>query len=259
MRIFVLGNGRVASEALGWLRERNENLVGIAIHPPQRRRCGREILANAQLPSARVFDGARLGEAATHRAIEALRPDIALSVFFGYIVRQRFLRIFPAGMVNLHPAFLPYGRGAYPNVWSIVEETPAGATLHYVDEGVDTGDIISQASVPVALHDTGETLYRKLEDACIELFKETWPSIRSGNAQRLPQNASEGSHHRARDVEEIDEIHLDQTYTGGQLINLIRARTFPPHPGAYYVDGGQKVFLRLQLLREDASPDGSRP
>ena len=124
--------------------------MGLALHPAARRRYGDEILAAASLPDERVFDAARLREPDVQRAIVALGADIGLSVLLGYILAPTFLSSFPQGVVNLHPALLPWNRGADPNVWSIVERTPAGATLHWMDAGVDTGDIIAQATTEIA-------------------------------------------------------------------------------------------------------------
>ncbi|MCK4658014.1 MAG: formyl transferase [Phycisphaerae bacterium] len=251
MRIVFLGNNWVAWQVAHWLREQGEQIVGLVIHPPGKRKYVDEIISSTRVRPAEVFDGARLGEPEILEAIKALKADIALSVLFDYILGGEFIRLFPAGVVNLHPAYLPYNRGQYPNVWSIVDRTPAGVTLHYMDEGIDTGDIIAQRQVPIEPVDTGESLYRKLEHACVELFKETWLMIRSGRVPRSPQVACEGTHHRTQDVERIDAIDLRQTYTVGELIDIIRARTFPPYPGAYFVYQGRKVYLRLELLPEE--------
>ena len=248
MRILFLGNNWVAWQVAKWLKEQNEQTVGLVIHPPQKRKYGDEIVRSAQVGPECIFDASRLRQPKVLQAIKALRPDIGLSVLFGYILRPEFLDLFPAGVVNLHPAYLPYNRGAYPNVWSIVERTPAGVTLHYIDAGVDTGDIIAQRRVPIELVDTGETLYRKLERASVELFKETWPLIRSGQAPRIPQDKREGTYHHTRDVERIDHIDLNHTYAARELIDIIRARTFTPYPSAYFIHQGRKVYLRLQLL-----------
>jgi methionyl-tRNA formyltransferase len=158
-------------------------------------------------------------------------------------------------MINLHPAYLPYNRGAFTNVWSIVDGTPAGATLHYIDTGVDTGDVIARSRVTVSPTDTGGSLYDKLENACIELFKGTWPQVASGNVPRIAQSGpsfeGEGTSHRMKDVDAIDEIDLDASYKARDLINILRARTFPPYSGAYFTENDIRIYLRLQLLTED--------
>jgi methionyl-tRNA formyltransferase len=251
MRILFLGNNWVGFQVLKWLKEQNEQIIGLVMHPPEKRRYGEEIVKTAQLNFEHIFDGSELRQRDTLNAIKALQPDIGLSVLFGYILKPAFLGMFPMGVVNLHPAYLPYNQGAYPNIWSIVEGTPAGVTMHYIDPRIDTGDIIARRRVPIEPVDTGETLYRKSEKACVDLFKETWPAICSGAVSRIPQNRDEGTYHRTSDVQNVDYIDLDREYTARELIDIIRARTFPPYPGTYFIHRGRKVYLRLQLLYEE--------
>lgn len=251
MRILFLGNNWVGWQVVKWLGEQNEEIVGLVMHPPEKQKYGDEILKSADVDPAHIFDGSQLRQRETLEAIHALNPDIGLSILFDYILKPEFLTLFASGVVNLHPAYLPYNRGQYPNVWSIIEGTPAGVTLHYIDPGIDTGDVIAQLQVPIEPVDTGETLYRKLEKACVDLFKEIWPKIRLGQAPRIPQSEDEGTYHRTKDVKNIDCIDLDRTYSARELIDILRARTFPPYPGAYFTHEGRKVYLRLQLLYED--------
>jgi methionyl-tRNA formyltransferase len=251
MRILFLGNNWVGWEVLNWLNEQAEEIVGLVIHPSHKRRYGDEIIRSAQVKPDHLFDASQIHQPGTLQAIRELRSDIGLSVLFDYVLQPEILNLFPAGVVNLHPAYLPYNRGQYPNVWSIVERTPAGATLHFVDSGVDTGEVIARRQVRVECIDTGETLYRKLELACVELFKETWPVIRSGGAPRIPQDRHQGTYHRTQDVEQIDHIDLDHTYKARDLIDVLRARTFPPYKGAYFVVNGKRVYVRLQLMHEE--------
>lgn len=238
-------------QVLSWLKEQDEEIVGLVVHPPEKRSYVDEMLSVVEQGATRIIDGSKLRERDTLEEVKDLGADVALSVFFDFILKPELIELFPQGVVNLHPSYLPYNRGQYPNVWSIIEGTPAGATLHYIDAGIDTGDIIAQRRVTLEPVDTGETLYRKLEGACVELFKENWPSIKSGSAPRTSQQGNTGTYHRARDVEDIDEIDLDGSYTAGELLNILRARTFPPYSGSYFVDNGRKVYLRLQLLYEE--------
>ncbi|MCH8109712.1 MAG: methionyl-tRNA formyltransferase [Chloroflexi bacterium] len=250
MRILYLGNNLLGCHVLEHLKATGEDVVGLVLHPHERRSYGAEMIEASGLGEASIFDGSRLRQAETLEAIADLKPDIGISVLFGYILKEEFLTLLPEGCVNLHPALLPYNRGSYPNVWSIVDNTPAGVTLHYIDVGIDTGDIIAQREVAVEPVDTGETLYRKLEKTALELFTETWPLVASGNAKREPQPRENGTYHRVKDVREIDRIDLDGQYTARHLINVLRARSFPPYPGAYIEVDGQRVYLRLQLMRE---------
>lgn len=251
MKILYLGNNRLGWKVLEWLEERGEEVVGLVVHPPEKQKYVDQMLETVDLPSDRIIDAEQLRDEETLVRIRELEPDIALSILFDYILKPSFIELFEEGVINLHPAYLPYNRGQYPNVWSIVEGTPAGTTLHYIDESIDTGDIIGRKRVEVEPVDTGKTLYHKLEDASLELFKELWPKIKNGTAPRIPQDSDEGTYHRTKDVEQIDEIDLDATYEAHELINILRARTFPPYKGAYFEADGKRVYLRISLEYED--------
>ena len=251
MRILFLGNNWVGWQVAKWLKEQNEQIVGLVVHSPEKQKFYNKLIAQINIDPKYIFYGSELRNIEIIDFIKALRPDIGLSIFFGYILKQEFLDLFPLGVINLHPSYLPFNRGQYPNVWSIIDGTPAGATLHYVDSGVDTGDIVSQKKVYVEQKDTGQSLYKKLEFACFELFIETWPLIKSGKTLRTKQDRNEGTYHCTSDVAKLDQINLNKSYSAMELFNIVRARTFPPYPGAYYVDNGKKVYLRLQLLEEE--------
>jgi methionyl-tRNA formyltransferase len=250
MRILLFANNWVGWQIAAWLQAQKEEIVGLVLHPRERRKHGPEIIEAAGLDASRILDGSRLDEEAVMATIKAWQPSIGISALFGYILRRKVLDLMPSGCLNVHPAFLPYNRGAFPNVWSIIEGTPAGATIHYIDEGVDTGDLVAQRGVAVEPVDTGETLYRKLEHTCVELFKETWPLIRRHQAPRVPQPPG-GTRHFVREVAQIDEINLDRTYSAREFVNLLRARTFPPYPGAFFRDGQRKVYLQLQFFCDE--------
>ena len=259
MRVVLLANNRVGLRIARSLQAGDDDIIGVIVHPEGGASHREGIVAASGLSAEHVFDGARLREPPVLAAIRALGADMAVSAMFGYILKPEFLDLFPLGCINVHPGMLPYNRGAYPNVWSIVEGTPSGVTVHYMDEDVDTGDIISQRPVPVTPTDTGETLYRRLEEAAVGLFEETWPKIAAGTAISRPQApqqkgvAGPGPGHRARDVDDLDEINLDAEYTASKLIDILRARTFPPYSGAYFMHNGEKIYMRLYLYSEGES------
>ena len=250
MRVVLLVNNWLGWKLTEWLRHSGADIAAMVMHPPGRRTYGEQTLRAADLSPEVIFSAESLQDEVTLQRVAALKAELAVSILFDYILRPPFLSLFPQGAVNLHPALLPYNRGQYPNVWSIVEGTPAGVTLHRIDAAVDRGDILAQREVPVTAFDTGETLYRRLEQASLELFQENWPLLLGGLLPPRPQSG-EGTSHRTADVDAIDEIDLDRAYEAKQLINVLRARTFPPHRGAYFRDGGRKVYVRVQLIPEE--------
>jgi methionyl-tRNA formyltransferase len=255
MRILFLANNWLGWQILKWLKDERETIVGVVMHPPENQKYGKEIISAAQLPSSRIFSGETLKDPEVLRNISRLKPDIGVSILFGYVLIDKFINIFTKGIINLHPSYLPYNRGVYPNVWSIIERTQAGVTLHYIDAGIDTGDIISQSKIEVEPIDTGITLYKKLEGAGLRLFKQNWPLISKGQAPRYQQLKMSGTDHSLKATQQIDRIDLEKKIRAGELIDIIRARTFPPHNGAYFVQDSRKIYMRLQLYYGEVAED----
>ena len=116
------------------------------------------------------------------------------------------LDIFPCKAINLHISYLPWNRGADPNFWSFVEDTPKGITIHYLDEGVDTGDIIVQEEIKFdSDRETLATSYEKLQAAIQNLFKQNWPNIKNEKCQGQKQ-VGKGSTHKVRDKEGLSHL-----------------------------------------------------
>src|SRR6266851_4658340 len=111
MRIVYFANNRVGLDVLRWLCARGEDIAALVVHPPERQRLRAEIEAAAGVGPERVFEASTLGQADVVAALRDLKPDLGLSVFFGYILRPAVLGIFPSGCLNLHPGLLPYNRG----------------------------------------------------------------------------------------------------------------------------------------------------
>ncbi len=249
MKVFLMVNNWVGSRVLRWMLERETCcLVGVALHPPELRQCDTALrTALADFPAERIFDASALKTRAARERIAALKPEAGVSAYFGYILGERFRALFPRGIFNLHPAMLPYNRGAHPNVWSIVEGTPAGVTVHLVDGGVDTGPIVAQRETPVYPTDTGAALYHRLERDSLELFRDTWPTVEAGTYVTREQPPDEGTEHKAADLATIDELNPDAHMRVGDVINILRARTFPPYPSSYITVDGKRVFVRVEL------------
>src|SRR3990167_3987166 len=139
----------------------------------------------------------------TLTSVAKVSPDFIVSHGCRQILRPYLLDLFPDRVVNLHIAYLPWNRGADPHIWSAIEGTPSGVTIHYVDKGIDTGDIIAQREVMwlpdgVTVRDT----YELLQAEMLDLFVEHWPEIRDGSCPRYPQEG-EGSFHRMADLERV--------------------------------------------------------
>lgn len=184
--------------------------------------------------------------------LEKQDVKFAFSVYFMMILKEEFLKVPQYGVVNLHPSLLPHNRGNWPEVCSILKGTPAGVTLHYMDSGIDTGDIIQQAEVELCPEDTSETLGEKLEQAGIQLTQDMWKYIGEGRVETRPQK-NKLPLNTNKKVYQNMEIRLDKNYKGEDLIRVLRAFTSPKYfQGAYFIDEQthEKIFLNLSLKRE---------
>jgi len=125
-------------------------------------------------------------------------PDIIISYGYRFILGKEIFSFPMLGTINLHISYLPWNKGADPNFWSHIERTPKGVTIHYINEGIDTGDIIAQRIVVFFEDDTLKTSYVQLQVAIQNLFLKYWPSIKNGDSPRIKQ-VGKGSFHLSRD------------------------------------------------------------
>lgn len=250
MKLVCFANNTVGLETVRHLRKAGAEIVALVVHEPAKQKLAAEIIAAANSDKKVIFTADQLRDPATLELIASLKPDCGVSAFFGYILRKPLIDIFPRGIVNLHTSLLPLNRGSYPNVWTIVDKTTAGVTMHLVDQGVDTGPVLAQATVESRPEDTGLSLNARLESELIKLFVANWNRFVSGDLQPKPQADAEATLHYARDTQQIDCIELDATCRAGDLIDILRARTYPPHRGAYFEVDGQKYFMKLEIEKE---------
>lgn len=244
-----MANSTVGLEVAKYLKERGEEIVGLCVHEEKFQKCTPEIIAAAGVPPEAVMEGPALRTPEGLARIRDLKPDIAIAAFWRYILKPDFLSIFPQGCINFHPGLLPYNRGTNPDVWPFIDGTPGGVTIHYVDPGVDTGDIIGQREVPILPTDVAGTFYERTLREIAELFKEIWPDIKAGTNARICQDSGKATHHKRADVDALDPIDLDRTYTGKELLNRLRARTHPARAFAYYTDPGtgKRIYVAIEL------------
>ena len=176
--------------------------------------------------------------------------DLGILAWWPKLISPSIIAMASNGFINTHPSLLPFNRGKHYNFWALVEEAPFGVTLHFVDHGIDSGDIVAQLPIPCDWEDTGETLYLKAGKAMVDLFKSAYPEIRNGSYKRIPQDQSSGSLHYSKEIDVASFIELDKTYTARELLNLLRARTFPSYPACRFEDDGRIYEIRVDIKRK---------
>jgi methionyl-tRNA formyltransferase len=172
--------------------------------------------------------------------------DAVILAYWGEIIKGDLFAAPKFGFINLHTSYLPYGKGKHPHYWSIVEEKPYGVTIMKIDSGLDTGKIIFQKEIKVSWLDTGKSLYFKAFKAIYDLLMEKKKQILELKFELMEQE-NEGTFHYGKEIENNSLIILDKKYTARNLLNIIRARTFPPFPAAYFIENGKKFEVTVQI------------
>ena len=167
-------------------------------------------------------------------------------------------QIFPAKIVesivciNLHPGLNPFNRGWFPQVFSIINKKPIGATLHLMDCLIDHGQILDQIEVAYDIVDTSLTLYEKVYGAEKLLIKKNLYRLLSKSFTGfLPQG--EGNYNGIKDFNALCKLDLDSIGSLGNHIDLLRALTHGGYKNAYFYDGdGAKIYVKISLERESS-------
>jgi len=192
------------------------------------------------------------------RQIRKLGVDLMFTAFWPRIYRKRLLELASRGSINLHFGPLPRYRGSFPGAWAIIRgERRHGVTIHYMDEGADSGDIVAQRFVDIAADETGRTLYGKCEEAGQALLRETWPLLAAGTAPRLPQREEDALYHgRGYPYGGV----VDFRWSAERIDAYIRAMAFPPFPSPATTFRGRPLrILRVQVReREGTGGDPGR-
>ncbi|KAA9410363.1 formyl transferase [Haloarcula hispanica] len=187
--------------------------------------------------------------------IKEIQPEMVISAGFDHLVPAEILDVPQNGCINLHPSYLPHNRGKSPNVWSIVENTPAGVTLHFMSESFDEGPIIAQREVESSFADTGKDLHGRLEQEQFELFTDVWPDIEKGEIETQPQDDIEGKYHSIDDFKDLCEIDPDAKYTAKGFLDILRALTFPPFDNAQIQLDDEIYYIDVDIRTADEQRD----
>jgi len=172
--------------------------------------------------------------------IRRVAPDFLFSFYYRFMIKKEVLDIPARGSLNLHGSLLPKYRGRVPVNWAVINgETETGATLHYMVEKPDAGDIVDQERVGIDFADTSLDVFQKIADAAVRIMNRSWPKLLAGTASRIPMKLSEGSYFGGR--KPADGL-IDWSKSACDIYNLVRGVTHP-YPGAFTFFEGKKIYI----------------
>lgn len=203
--------------------------------------------ANNRQPSAMIKIGANPIDVKNADEVERIIKS------YNLVISLHCKQIFPKKLVesitclNFHPGLNPYNRGWYPQVFSIINQLPAGATLHHMDAEIDHGAIIDQIEVPVGPADTSLDIYNRVISAEKQLIDRQFSAILNRDYV-VKKPSIEGNYNSIDDFKSICHLDLNNVATLKSHLNLLRALTHGNFKNAFFEDEyGKKFFVRITI------------
>lgn len=242
-RVVLAGNNAAAIAVLDLLREKLPPSDILAVAPMRGPAADwqQSLAAAATARSVRWIAPPDVNDPATLEEIRAFAPTLLLSVYYTQIFSLELLACVHGPVLNFHPSLLPRHRGHAPIIWAIAEgDAVTGLSVHFIDEGIDTGPLVSQ--LPLAIHprDTGFDVHSKM----VALVRATAADILRRWFADVPLPAATGQSGEATTHSRRDSRlnHIDWSNDRERIRNIVRALA-PPLPGAFVVHGSEEVVL----------------
>src|SRR6266536_3474733 len=234
MRIVFIGTGDIGVPTLQALLKSEHEVVGVVTQPDKP--VGRsqsiesppikEALSGTKTP---VLQPARIKDQQAIDEIRALKPDVIVVMAYGQILPRGVLEIPKIACLNLHASLLPRWRGAAPIQAAIAAgDRETGITVMYMDEGLDTGDILLQRKIEIAPDETGASLHDKLAQIAPEALAEAILLLQKGKATRVPQEDALAIY-----APKLEREHGRIDWTESAAVIERKIRAFDPWPGAF--------------------------
>jgi methionyl-tRNA formyltransferase len=229
MRIGFLGDGEWGRRALAQLAsDLRYTIVFAAVRASMPDQDLIDVATAHRIP---VITPAKINTPESVAEIAAFGAELHVSMSYDQILREEILAVPPRGTLNCHAGALPFYRGRNPLTWALINgETEFGITVHWVDLGIDTGDIVLQVKVPIGPKDTYASLLRIAEQECADVLARAVAEVHAGKAQRVAQSSIDPVGLYCCRRREGDE-EIDWTTSAVQIDRFVRALV-PPGPGA---------------------------
>ncbi len=198
-----------------------------------------EVKVFAQSKGLTVYQPKTLRDEEVINTIKNLKPDVIVVVAYGKLLPKEVLDIPPMGCINLHGSLLPKYRGAAPIQWTVLNgDKVGGATTMYMNEGLDTGDMILKYETEVGENETSGELFDRLAVEGANLLSKTLCLLAQGNVERTPQNEEEATYASMLDK---SMCVIDWTKSSDEVHNLVRGLN--PWPVALTTLDGKRIKI----------------
>ncbi|MEA3643246.1 MAG: formyltransferase family protein [Lamprobacter sp.] len=180
--------------------------------------------------------------------IHERKPDIIFCFGWSRLIRPSLLTLPRLGVIGFHPAALPANRGRHPLIWALVLGlTETASTFFFMDEGADSGDILSQVSVPIVPEDDAGRLYERITEVALEQIRDFVPRLANSSFRRQPQDGRFANVWRKRGAA---DGQIDWRMAAESIHNLVRGLT-RPYVGAHFDHSGEEI----KVWRTEVEPN----
>lgn len=241
MKILFIGTVEFSYQALRTVLQSGASVVGCITQPD----CGinadfvdlSPLCNENHIPLLKTKN---INDADTLSWVREKQPDIVFCFGWSRLLKAEFLSLPPMGVIGYHPAALPQNRGRHPIIWALaLGLTETASTFFFMDEGADSGDILSQVKLPIGPHDVAADLYSSLLEVSRQQISTFIPQLTNGNYTAVPQDGSKANYWRKRSK---NDGVIDFRMTNNAVYNLVRALN-KPYVGAHVLYQGSEVKI----------------
>lgn len=252
MRILFMGGHELGKITLNYLIKKGRNIIGVVVTDTEDEwyKGVDEIAQRYNLP---LFKEKNINNKNFVRIVEELKPDLITVVNFQQILKDEIIKIPTKGCINTHASLLPKYRGRAPLNWAMINgEKETGVTVHYIDTGIDTGDIILQKKIKIEEDDYIGDLLDKIKKIYPLIVEEAIGKIQKDEVNPIKQDLSQGFYFGKRSPKD-GQIKWNKPII--EIYNLIRAIS-KPYPGAYtYYNDDKIIIWRAELCSQSKNEE----
>ena len=255
MKVVFMGTPDFSVGTLEALVEAGYEITGVVTQPDKPKGRGKQMMPTPVKEAAEkhglpVYQPRRVRDAEAIEEIRKMEPDVIVVVAFGQIIPKEILDMPKYGCINVHASLLPAYRGAAPIQWAVMNgDEVSGVTIMKMDEGLDTGDMLTKVEVPLAADETGGSLFDKLAAAGAKLLVETLPKLEKGEV--TPEKQPEISTTEYARMIKKEDGKIDWTKSAVEIERQIRAMS--PWPSAFtFINGKTLKVWKASVLKTQA-------
>ena len=253
MRVIFMGTPDFATGTLEEIVKAGHEVVGVVTQPDKPKGRGKTMMPTPVKETALkynlpVYQPRKVREPEFVELLRSLKPDVMVVAAFGQIITKEILEMPKYGCINVHASLLPAYRGAAPIQWAVINgDKESGVTIMQMDEGIDTGDMIEKAVVPIAEDETGGSLFDKLSHSGAKLCVKVLKDLEEGTAVGEKQPEESTTPYAKMIDKKMGEV--DWKKSAKEIEQLIRGLN--PWPSAYTKVHGKTLKLwKAKVLLE---------